>query len=63
MGVPSGLVLTETRLWGRQLLGGGAPASAQGVDVMKSGPQGPTGLHVVDLPGQLEETEGTEGHK
>lgn len=48
-------VLLRGRL-ATQWLRGGALVSAQGVDVMKSGAQSPAGLHVVDLPGQLEET-------
>lgn len=32
--------------------------SAQGVDVMKNGPQSPAGLNIVDFPSQLENTKG-----
>ena len=61
-GVPKGPSLTEPELLQGRLapwqLRGGALVSAQGVDVMKSGAQSPAGLHIVDLPGQLEETSG-----
>ena len=57
-GVPKGPVLTEPVLLRERLatqwLRGGALVLAQGIDVMKSGAQSPAGLHVVNLPGQLE---------
>lgn len=59
-GVLKGPALAEpVLLWewpATQWLRGGVLVSTQGIDVMKSGAQSPAGLHVVDLPGQLEET-------
>lgn len=40
------------------LLQGWTLLSAQGVDVMKNGPQSPAGLNIVDFPSQLENTKG-----